>query len=108
MPLGLLLAAARALAAEMPRVDPDGATAKSLNYTHASPDADKRCANCQFYTDPGRSDWGPCVIFPGQLVNADGLCNSYFKRAGRTAASTRRAFGEFDGRIGTCRRSAVS
>ncbi len=82
VPFGLLLAEARLLAAEMPRVDPASETAKGPNYTHASPDPDRRCAGCQFYTDPSRTDWGPCVIFPGQLVNADGLCNSFFKRAG--------------------------
>lgn len=82
LPLGLLLAEARALAAEATRVDPDSETARGLNYTHVSPDPDKRCAGCQFYTDPSRAAWGPCVIFPGQLVNADGLCDSYFKRAG--------------------------
>ena len=82
VPLALLLADARALAAEMPRLDPDSDTARSLNYAHASPDAERRCAGCQFYTDPGRTDWGPCVIFPGQLVSADGLCNSFRERAG--------------------------
>ncbi len=81
-PLAMLLAQTRAWSAEMPRVNPGGETAKSLNYTHASTDPAKRCANCQFYTDPSRADWGPCVIFPGELVNANGLCNSYFKRAG--------------------------
>ena len=69
-------------AADMPRVSPDDATAKALNYAHQSADPNKLCSGCQFYSDANAVEWGPCVIFPGQLVNANGVCNSWFKRAG--------------------------
>ena len=78
-PLASLIRTLRA--AEMATVNPDDPTAKSLNYAHQSADANKRCSDCQFYSDPSAAGWGPCVIFPDQLVNANGVCNSWFKRA---------------------------
>jgi len=67
------------LAANLPELSPDDAAAKSLNYTH---DTARRCAGCQFYTGAGGEDWGRCVIFPDKLVNANGVCNSWYARAG--------------------------
>lgn len=69
------------LAADIPKLSPDDPTAKSLEYTHASTDADKRCAGCQFYTGATGDEWGLCVIFPGKQVNARGLCKSWYAKA---------------------------
>ncbi len=77
-----LVGPARLLAADDPRLSPDDPAAKSLNYAHASTDAARHCSGCQFYTGVSGDDWGPCVIFPGKQVNAGGLCNSWFARAG--------------------------
>lgn len=82
IPLASVGALAASIATNSPRLDPADATAKGLNYTHESADADRSCARCQFYSDPGAVEWGPCVIFPGKLVSANGLCNSWFARAG--------------------------
>ncbi|MCP4874716.1 MAG: high-potential iron sulfur protein 2 [Gammaproteobacteria bacterium] len=71
-----------AFTADMPKLTIDDPTAKSLDYTHESTDASKRCAGCQFYTGASDSAWGACVIFPEKLVSAEGLCNSWFMRAG--------------------------
>lgn len=82
VPLSMLLLPRVAGAADMAKLDPENAAAKSLAYTHQSADADRQCSGCQFYTDPSASEWGPCIIFPGKLVSADGVCNSWRERAG--------------------------
>jgi hypothetical protein len=80
VPLGSLLNSLQA--AGMAKLSPDDPTAKSLNYSHQSADTNKICAGCQFYSDPASAEWGPCVIFPEKLVSANGVCNSWLKRAG--------------------------
>ena len=75
------LSAAPARSTDLPRVEEDDATAKSLNYVHATKvDAAKRpsdrfCNNCALYQGAGDSDWGGCSIFPGKAVAAKGWCN---------------------------------
>jgi len=81
IPLGALVSLRLAQAAEMPRLNPHDSTAKSLLYIHQSADANKLCSGCQFYTGAADAEWGACVIFPEKLVSADGVCNSWFKRA---------------------------
>ena len=68
-------------AADAIKLSPDDPAAKSLACTHASGDTAKRCAGCQFYTGAASDEWGPCVIFPGKLVNARGLCKSWYAKA---------------------------
>jgi hypothetical protein len=81
IPLGALVSLRLAQAAEMPRLDLQDPTAKSLLYTHQSADANKLCSGCQFYTGAADAEWGACMIFQQKLVSADGVCNSWFKRA---------------------------
>ena len=82
IPLGALVSPRLVQAAEKPKLNPDDAAAKSLMYTHQSTAADKLCSGCQFYTGAADAGWGPCMLFPKNLVNAGGVCNSWFKRAG--------------------------
>jgi hypothetical protein len=82
IPLGALMPFQHAGATEIPRLSPADPAAKSLAYTHQSSVADKRCSGCQFYTGEAAAEWGACVIFPQKLVSANGICNSWFKRAG--------------------------
>ncbi len=65
-----------AQAADLPQLNPEDPTAKSLMYTHQSADANKLCSGCQFYTGVADAEWGACVIFPDKLVSAGGVCNS--------------------------------
>ena len=81
-PLASLLLAGSSRAADMPRLNPDDPTAKSLMYIHESSDAERRCSGCQFYSGAADAQWGPCVIFPEKWVSARGVCNSWFKKAG--------------------------
>ena len=42
--------------------------------------ADQKCSNCALYSGkPGEAS-GPCGLFPGKLVAADGWCNSWVKK----------------------------
>ncbi|MFP4614950.1 MAG: high-potential iron-sulfur protein [Thiohalorhabdus sp.] len=66
------------------RVDPEGSQAKSLHYKHDVEDVDHEkyeegqlCKNCQFYQAGEDDEWGPCTIFGGDEVNANGWCTSY-------------------------------
>lgn len=83
---GTLLRAAGA--ADMPHVDTNDPTAKALQYTEdaASVDAAKRggadrhCGNCRFYTGAAGDEYGPCSIFPGKSVHAQGWCTAWATR----------------------------
>ena len=78
----LLVTSRSAVAADMPKVDPDDPQAKGLSYVHESPKPDHLCANCMLYTGGADSEWGPCAVFPGKLVAANGWCSAWVKRAG--------------------------
>ena len=78
----LLLLGRPVVAAEMPKVDPDDPQAKGLSYVHQSPKPDSLCANCMLYTGGADSEWGPCAVFPGKLVAADGWCSAWVRKAG--------------------------
>jgi hypothetical protein len=53
----------------------DATTSKNALYKPGS-----ICANCQLYTGPA-SGYGNCQLFPGKLVNANGWCTSYTRKA---------------------------
>ncbi len=44
--------------------------------------ADQFCHNCQFYQGDTEGGWGPCLLFPGKLVNKDGWCASWTLKQG--------------------------
>ena len=81
-----------AAAADMPPADPSGPQAQALGYvvdatttdTAKFPryEAGQICANCQLYQGAADSEAGPCPLFPGQSVAAQGWCNSWVKKAG--------------------------
>ena len=79
--------AAKKLPLVNPKTDP---MAKTLDYVEKGSDVDKKkypkfkmdqkCSNCQLYTDKkaiAKDAWGPCVIFPGKSVAAEGWCKSW-------------------------------
>ena len=71
-------------------VDENSPMAKSLSYVSdaAKADqgkrggADRFCKNCQLYTGKAGDASGPCSIFQGQLVTANGWCSAWIKKAG--------------------------
>ena len=44
-------------------------------------DATAHCANCALYTGKEGEATGPCSIFQGKLVNANGWCTAWAKKA---------------------------
>lgn len=68
----------------------DDPQAQALGYKHEAGDVDaakfpqrtddQLCSNCQLYQ--GADDWGPCGIFPGKVVAANGWCSAWVKKAG--------------------------
>ncbi|HET7758211.1 MAG TPA: high-potential iron-sulfur protein [Steroidobacteraceae bacterium] len=84
--LALLPAAAAplrpAVAAELPLVTGDDPMAKALKYV---PDVSKsadakpgsKCSNCMLYQGTAGAAQGPCQLFPGKAVKADGWCASW-------------------------------
>lgn len=83
--LALGLFAAGAVATAKPaKVSENGAFARQLHYledaSQEKVSAYKKgqtCANCLFYKGKQGSQWGPCQIFGGRLVNANGWCTLY-------------------------------
>ncbi len=73
-------------AAEAPLVSTDDPTAKALKYVadvslakDAKPGS--KCASCQLYQGTADSAQGPCLLFPGKAVKANGWCSSWTKKA---------------------------
>ena len=80
---------ARPAAAEaLPRLDEKDASASALQYVHDASKADpgtrgagdRFCRNCRFYTDAAAAEWGPCTLFPGKAVSAEGWCTAWAAR----------------------------
>lgn len=73
-------------AADLPPVAEDDPLAVSLKYVHDAteserPDDSQFCHNCQYFRGAEGAEWGPCDIFPGKSVNANGWCNVWTKKS---------------------------
>ncbi len=87
-PIAVALLPRLSFAADLPHLDPNDATAKSLHYTEdASTAADQptykpgsACASCQFFQGAAGDAYGPCSLYPGKAVNAKGWCAGYNKK----------------------------
>ncbi len=77
---GLVVGRTAVASSHLPQLDPNDATAKALAYTHQSTTDGQICKNCQLLKGDDAA-WGECAIFPGKLVNAQGWCKSWFKKA---------------------------
>ena len=42
---------------------------------------DQMCSNCGVYTGKPKEATGPCPIFAGKVVNANGWCSAWVKKA---------------------------
>lgn len=49
---------------------------RSLNYTESSPNLERSCSGCDFFS-PGPGGCGSCTLFSGGAVNPDGRCDSW-------------------------------
>ncbi|HEX7855148.1 MAG TPA: high-potential iron-sulfur protein [Sphingobium sp.] len=53
---------------------------KSLGFKAPSPDANKRCGLCTFFTAASSADCGKCALLSGGAVPATGVCDSWAKK----------------------------
>jgi len=78
-------------AADLPHLDPTDPTAKALGYTNDAKSVDAKafamykpgslCSNCMQFQGKAGDAWGPCSIFAGKQVAANGWCQVYVKKA---------------------------
>jgi len=73
IPLANVLLRAPAQAAET--ISPSDPVAKQLKYVEKSTTKGETCANCKYYG--GGAESGPCQLFQGQLVLAEGWCSAW-------------------------------
>lgn len=77
--------------AQLPHLSESDPMAKALMYTEDSSKVDKskaptfkagsKCSNCNFYQGTQGQAYGPCQLFAGKSVNANGWCASYSPKA---------------------------
>jgi High potential iron-sulfur protein len=78
------------LARAQERVEEDEELAQQVGYKRDASDVDPNewpdyeegeiCANCQLYQGEEGAEWGPCDIFSGNLVSANGWCMSWLEK----------------------------
>jgi hypothetical protein len=82
---------ATAAAANLPHLDPGDPVAKSLGYHQDASTIDaakfprhvagQACRKCVQFKGGAADEWGPCTIFIGKQVNANGWCTAFAARA---------------------------
>ena len=75
----------------LPKLDEESDQAKALGYKHDTTEVDgaaypthdpaNKCSGCLLYTGKDGAEWGPCNIFPGKEVAAEGWCTAYAPKA---------------------------
>ena len=86
--LPLTVSVRGAQASEQDLVNEQSDTAKALSYVHDAStlskdvraDGAQTCAICIFYTQSNVSS-GPCALFAGQAVSAEGWCKAWVVRS---------------------------
>ena len=81
LPLGASVLSTRALAQDLPRLDPSNEQAQALNYVENAADAadhpayeeGERCNNCMFF----QAGTEGCQLFPQNSVEPGGWCQSW-------------------------------
>lgn len=88
-----VLVASNAMAqAAAPMVNEKDAQAAALGYAADTTKVDakkypkhakeQKCDNCQLYVGKPKETSGPCPLFAGKHVTANGWCSAYVKKAG--------------------------
>ena len=81
IPVSALVASLPSHADDAPVVDPASAQAQALQYVAESEKSDQHCVTCTLYTGAEGADKGPCPLFPGSSVMANGWCSAYVPKA---------------------------
>ncbi|WBY03143.1 high-potential iron-sulfur protein [Ramlibacter tataouinensis] len=72
------------------KLDPKDPQATALGYVEDTTQADskkfpkhandQKCDGCQLYSGAANAKEGPCALFGGKLVTANGWCSSWVKK----------------------------
>ena len=81
VPLSAVVGSLPSHAEDLPLVDPGSAQAAALQYTATTPDEATKCSNCTLFQGAQGDETGPCPLFPGSAVAADGWCSAYVPKA---------------------------
>lgn len=91
VPAGVALGAAAQALAQAAKLDENDAAAKGIGYKHDASKVDavkypshakgKVCSGCALYQGKAGEAWAPCPIVAGKLVNANGWCTAWVKKA---------------------------
>jgi hypothetical protein len=91
IPVASILGCARARAADLQPLDEKDPQAKALGYVADAARVDSKtnptfksgqaCANCLQLQGKAGDPMRPCNLFPGKLVNANGWCKAWVKKA---------------------------
>lgn len=82
VPLGALITTLPSQADDLPLVDEASPAAVNWEYKAATDIADKMCMNCALYQGPEDAVGGPCPLFPGNNVHAEGWCKAWAPKPG--------------------------
>ena len=70
------------------KVDENSPPAKALDYHHDASKVtnpkrknDQFCHNCQFFQGKPKDQWGPCAVFQGKQVAAQGWCSTWLAKS---------------------------
>jgi len=77
-------------AAELPHLTGANPSAATLGYTEDSSTVDaqrfpahkpdQRCASCKYFQANADARYAPCLLYPGNAVNASGWCAGYVSK----------------------------
>ena len=91
VPATLAIGAATQALAQPAKVDENDAAAKAIGYKHDASKVDaakyptyakgKVCSGCALYAGKAGEPWAACPIVGGKLVNANGWCTAWVKKA---------------------------
>ena len=86
--LGTLVVGRVAMIQAAEKLDENDTMAQNLNYRHDAKQAnnsqrtaDQVCRSCLHFQGKADAAWGPCPIFSGKEVNANGWCNVWAKKS---------------------------
>lgn len=89
---GTVVVTLGARAQPAPMLDEKDAQASALGYVTDTTKADsskfpkhtkdQKCSHCQLYTGKAGDKSGPCPVFAGKQVAADGWCSAWVKKPG--------------------------
>lgn len=79
-----------AIAKALPHLTDQDPQARALHYTEDVSKADAgsipthtagaKCANCRLFQGSASDPFGPCQLYPGKVVSANGWCMGYQKK----------------------------